>query len=65
MDASHYKDYVLTMSERLGKGFDVGSLRNMRQFYLTFPIHDAVRSELSWTHYRAMLSAELKMESSK
>jgi|TARA_B100000745_G_scaffold299248_1_gene249637 predicted nuclease of restriction endonuclease-like (RecB) superfamily len=43
------------LSERLGKGFDVGNLRNMRQFYLTFPIHDAVRSELSWTHYRALM----------
>lgn len=43
------------LTERLGKGFDVGNLRNMRQFYLTFPIHDAVRSELSWTHYRALM----------
>lgn len=43
------------LSERLGKGFDVGNLRNMRQFYLTFPIYDAVRSELSWTHYRALM----------
>ncbi|WP_431066800.1 DUF1016 N-terminal domain-containing protein [Methylotuvimicrobium sp.] len=39
----------------LGKGFDVGNLRNMRQFYLMFPIHDAVRSELSWTHCRALM----------
>ena len=43
------------LNQRLGKGFDVGNLRNMRQFYLTFPIHDAVRSELSWTHYRALM----------
>ncbi|MBU2569228.1 MAG: DUF1016 family protein [Gammaproteobacteria bacterium] len=43
------------LTERLGKGFDVGNLRNMRQFYLAFPIHDAVRSELSWTHYRALM----------
>lgn len=43
------------LTERLGKGFDVGNLRNMRQFYITFPIHDAVRSELSWTHYRALM----------
>ena len=26
------------LTERLGKGFDVGNLRNMRQFYITFPI---------------------------
>ena len=43
------------LTERLGKGFDVGNLRNMRQFYIAFPIHDAVRSELSWTHYRALM----------
>ncbi len=46
------------LTARLGKGFDVGNLRNMRQFYLTFPIRDAVRSELSWTHYRALMRIE-------
>lgn len=43
---------------RLGKGFDVTNLRNMRQFYLAFPIRDAVRLELSWTHYRTLLRVE-------
>ncbi len=43
------------LTDRLGKGFDVGNLRNMRQFYLCFPIHYAVRSELSWTHYRILM----------
>ncbi|WHN65650.1 PDDEXK nuclease domain-containing protein [Cysteiniphilum sp. QT6929] len=43
------------LTERLGKGFDVGNLRNMRQFYITFPIRYAVRSELSWTHYRILM----------
>jgi predicted GNAT family N-acyltransferase len=33
-----------------GKGFDITNLRNMRKFYLVFPIQDAVRLELSWTH---------------
>lgn len=46
------------LTERLGKGFDVGNLRNMRQFYLTFPKRDAVRSELSWTHYRTLMRIE-------
>jgi predicted nuclease of restriction endonuclease-like (RecB) superfamily len=50
------------LSERLtvdfGKGFDERSLRNMRQFYLMFPIRDAVRPELSWTHYRHILKVE-------
>ncbi|MGN8631381.1 DUF1016 N-terminal domain-containing protein [Blautia sp. HCP3S3_G3] len=27
----------------------------MRQFYLTFPNGYALRSELSWTHYRLLM----------
>jgi predicted nuclease of restriction endonuclease-like (RecB) superfamily len=46
------------LTERLGKGFDVGNLRNMRQFYQTFSIRDAVRSELSWTHYRTLMRVD-------
>lgn len=30
----------------------------MRQFYLTFPILDALRRELSWTHYRILMRIE-------
>lgn len=46
------------LTERLGKGFDVTNLRSMRQFYHAFPIRDAVRLELSWTHYRTLLRIE-------
>lgn len=38
-----------------GRGFDVRNLRYMRQFYLAYPIRNALRSELSWTHYRLLL----------
>jgi predicted nuclease of restriction endonuclease-like (RecB) superfamily len=48
----------LQLAERLGKGFDVTNLRNMRRFYLTFPIRDALRLELGWTHYRRLLRIE-------
>ena len=45
------------LSEKLtaefGKGFDESNLRNMRRFYRLFPIRDALRPELSWTHYRS------------
>ncbi len=41
-----------------GKGFDVSNLRNMRKFFLTFPIQDAVRPELTWTHYRSLMRVE-------
>lgn len=46
------------LTERLGKGFDVRNLRNMRSFYQTFPIRDALRTELSWTHYRSLIRIE-------
>lgn len=46
------------LSKEFGKGFDVTNLRNMRRFYQAFPIRDAVRLELSWTHYRILLRVE-------
>jgi predicted nuclease of restriction endonuclease-like (RecB) superfamily len=44
-----------TLTQEFGKGFDATNLRHMRAFYLAFPIRDAVRRELSWTHYRTLL----------
>lgn len=44
-----------TLSREFGKGFDVSNLRHMRGFFLGFPIRDALRRELSWTHYRMLL----------
>lgn len=46
------------LTERLGKGFDVRNLRNMRAFYQAFPIWNALRTELSWTHYRSLLRVD-------
>ncbi len=43
------------LSEEFGAGFDVSNLRNMRQFFQHFPIRDALRLELSWTHYRSLI----------
>ncbi|QNN40288.1 PDDEXK nuclease domain-containing protein [Pedobacter roseus] len=37
-----------------GKGFDERNLNNMRSFYSAFPIWYALRTELSWTHYRLL-----------
>ena len=41
-----------------GRGFDASNLRYMRLFYLAFPIRDALRHELSWTHYRNLLRVD-------
>jgi predicted nuclease of restriction endonuclease-like (RecB) superfamily len=50
------------LSERLtadfGQGFDERNLRNMRLFYRTFPIWNALRSELNWTQYRTLIRVE-------
>ena len=46
------------LTDGLGKGFGVSNLKNMRQFYRLFPIRYAVRSELSWTHYRTLMRVE-------
>jgi predicted nuclease of restriction endonuclease-like (RecB) superfamily len=47
-----------TLRAEFGKGFDITNLRNMRKFYCIFPKQDAVRLELSWTHYRALIRIE-------
>lgn len=49
------KSLSTELTKEFGKGFDASNLRHMRQFYLKFPICDAVRHELSWTHYRTLL----------
>lgn len=49
------------LTPEFGKGFDERNLRNMRAFYQTFPIWNALRSELSWTHYRLLLRVEDKL----
>ena len=43
------------LSREFGKGFDASNLRYMRLFYQAFPKCDALRHELSWTHYRLLL----------
>jgi predicted nuclease of restriction endonuclease-like (RecB) superfamily len=48
------------MTLDFGKGFDERNLRYMRQFYLSFPIWNTVRSELTWTHYRTLMRVEEK-----
>ena len=59
------------LGAEFGRGFDPSNLRYMRMFFQRFPNRDAarhkskatgesegLRSELSWTHYRSLLSIE-------
>ncbi|MDX1971335.1 MAG: PDDEXK nuclease domain-containing protein [Candidatus Sumerlaeia bacterium] len=46
------------LKEDFGKGFDRTNLQHMRGLYLGYPKCDALRRELSWTHYRILLRVE-------
>jgi predicted nuclease of restriction endonuclease-like (RecB) superfamily len=46
------------LTAEFGRGFDATNLRHMRGVYLAFPIRDALRRELSWTHYRLLLRVD-------
>ena len=48
----------IKLTEEFGKGYTVANLKNMRQFYFTFPNSYALRSYLSWTHYRILMRVE-------
>jgi predicted nuclease of restriction endonuclease-like (RecB) superfamily len=60
--ADYGKRVLEGLAQRLtvefGKGFDQSNLRNMRTFFLSYPIRDALRRELSWTHYRLLLRVD-------
>lgn len=62
--AEYGKNVLKELAERLslefGKGFDERELRKMRQFYLLFQKRDTLRPELTWSHYRRLLSIENK-----
>ena len=49
------KNLTTVLTSQYGKGFDYSNLKNMRQFYTTYPIGYALRSQLSWTHYRMLM----------
>ncbi len=49
------KEYSKKLTKELGKKYDSSNLRYMRLFYLKFRNCDALRHNLSWTHYRVLL----------
>ena len=46
------------LTKEFGRGFTVTNLKNMRQFYRTFPIRQTLSSELSWSHYNLLMRVE-------
>lgn len=43
------------LTKEFGKGYTIANLKNMRQFYRTFPIRQTLSSELSWSHYNLLM----------
>lgn len=52
------KELGKRLTTEFGKGFNERNLRYMRLFFQLFPKWNAVRAELSWTHYRHLLKVE-------
>jgi DUF1016 N-terminal domain len=62
-DRADYGTYLIKyLSEQLqpeyGSGFSYRQLNWYRQFYRTFPIVSALRTQLSWTQYKLLLSVD-------
>lgn len=55
------KELAVRLTKDYGKGFDESNLRHMRSFYANQK-QDALRPELSWTHYRLLLKVETEEE---
>ena len=56
--ANLLKMLSIKLTRDFGRGFDESNLRYIRLFYLKFPNCDALRHELTWTHYRLLLRLE-------
>jgi predicted nuclease of restriction endonuclease-like (RecB) superfamily len=62
-DRADYARYLIKsisdeFQPQFGSGFTVRQLEMNRQFYRTFPNTNALRSQLSWTHYRLIIRIE-------
>jgi len=52
------RNLAIEIEPEFGSGFSVRTLEQSRQFYRTFPIANALRSQLNWTQYRTLLQIE-------
>lgn len=49
------KEYSKKLTDELGKGYTVTSLKRMRQFYLIVQKGAPLEHQLSWSHYKLLL----------
>ena len=54
------KELSNKMTKDFGKGFDESNLKRMRQFYLLFQKGGTVCHQLSWSHFRLLISVDNK-----
>ena len=59
-DRAGYGDFLIkslseTLRPQFNSAFSIRQLEMCRQFYRTFPITNALRSQFSWTHYRTLI----------
>ncbi|MBP5162441.1 MAG: DUF1016 family protein [Spirochaetales bacterium] len=52
------KELSAQLTADFGKGFTMTNLKYMRLFYLAFPNRHTLCDQLSWSHYRLLLSVE-------
>lgn len=52
------KNLSKQLTQEFGKGFDIRNLQLMKKFYTLFPNTNALRSQLTWTHYRVLLRVD-------
>ena len=56
------KNWPQKLSKLYGTNYSYTNLKYMRQFYLSFPISHSLRDQLTWTHYRILLSIKNESE---
>lgn len=54
------KSLALTLEPIHGSSFSFRQLNLFRQFYRSFPIMNALRSQFSWTHYRTLIRIDIQ-----
>ena len=52
------KEYSLKLTKELGKGYSSTNLKNMRKYYLLKQKSHSLSDQLSWTHYRILLTLD-------
>jgi predicted nuclease of restriction endonuclease-like (RecB) superfamily len=52
------RDLALRLEPEFGSGFAVRHLERARQFYRTYPIATAVRSQFNWSQYRRLIQID-------